>query len=187
MENNLTKIGWREAATGGLYLGLAWVAAIAIEYIAESGTGTGWLKFAALIFFIYFYTKRLSSHYKNGFSFGQSFGFIIKMMLFSGVVAGLGQYVFQNFVNPGYFQSIMDTMEETLVGTGFYSDDQAEEMIRTMSAAYKNPLVMVMGGILNMVLGGGLIGLVMSAFLRKAADPFAEDETPEAPASENDR
>lgn len=177
METNLKKIVWREAATGGLYLGLAWVAAIAVEYIAESGTGTGWIKFIALVALVYLFTRRVSARYTNGFSYGQSMGFIIKMMLFSGVIAGLGQYIFQNFVNPEYFQSILDTMEATMASMNIYTDDQLEMMIGSLASAYRNPLLMVLSGIFNMVVGGGIVGLVLSAFLKKPADPFASEET----------
>lgn len=183
METDLRKILWREAATGGLYLGIALVLVMVIGYTGkfdiEYSWVTGGLNFAALVGFIYVYTKKVSIYYlTTGFSYPQSMGFIIKMMLFTGIIAGLGQFVLQNVVDPQYYNEIVET---ALYNSGL-NDEQIEQAVSETSSMLKSPIIMIFSGALSMLVYGGLIGLVVSIFLRKAANPFAGQDNADEPA-----
>ena len=95
VDPNRKKLVWKEAATGGLYLGLALVAVMVISYLGRMDATLSWvpglLNFAALVLFILFYARKVSHYYAStGFYYPQSLAFILKMMLFAGVLAAIG-------------------------------------------------------------------------------------------------
>lgn len=113
VDPNRKKLVWKEAATGGLYLGLALVAVMVISYLGRMDATLSWvpglLNFAALVLFILFYARKVSHYYAStGFYYPQSLAFILKMMLFAGVLAGVGQFILQNYVDPSYYTSVID-------------------------------------------------------------------------------
>ena len=125
VDPNRKKLVWKEAATGGLYLGLALVAVMVISYLGRMDATLSWvpglLNFAALVLFILFYARKVSHYYAStGFYYPQSLAFILKMMLFAGVLAGVGQFILQNYVDPGYYTSVIET---TLKESGFKEED----------------------------------------------------------------
>ena len=64
VDPNRKKLVWKEAATGGLYLGLALVAVMVISYLGRMDATLSWvpglLNFAALVLFILFYARKVS-------------------------------------------------------------------------------------------------------------------------------
>ncbi len=167
MEPTLKRITWKEAATGGLFLGLAFIVIMIIGYIGKLDNNQPWitgaLNFAALIIFIFIYAKKISYiHGDNGFSYAQSMGFILRMMLCAGIIAGVGQFILQNYVDPEYYRDIFET--------ALLQQDLPENLIEEMKNSMwvlKNPILMIFSGIINMIIYGGLIGVVISAFVKR--------------------
>lgn len=83
------------------------------------------------------------------------------MMLFAGVLAGVGQFILQNYVDPGYYTSVIET---TLKESGFKEEDISLTM---ETGVMRNPIVMALSGAISMLLYGGMIGLVVSAFVKR--------------------
>lgn len=171
-ETNLKKAAWREAATGGLILGAIFIVIIVAEYFIRLEPSYAWvtgaLNFFSIIAVSYIYARKVSNMYgAAGFTYPQSIGFILKMMLFAGVLAGIGQFVMQTYVDPEYYRELI---ERTLTSQGF-SDELVNEAVEAMWTL-KNPLMMVFSGMLSMVVYGGLIGLFVSAFVKRPANPF---------------
>ena len=140
VDPNRKKLVWKEAATGGLYLGLALVAVMVISYLGRMDATLSWvpglLNFAALVLFILFYARKVSHYYAStGFYYPQSLAFILKMMLFAGVLAGVGQFILQNYVDPGYYTSVIET---TLKESGFKEEDISLTM---ETGVMRNPIV----------------------------------------------
>lgn len=175
--NRLKRIAWREAATGGLWLGLALSAITLFGYFTRFRLSVSWvtglLNFVALAGFILAYGRRMAAHYGPalGYSFAQSIAFTLRLMLFAGVIAGLDQFVMQVYVDPEYYREVFDATAEA-VGT---SVDEGQ-----MESVLHNPIAMAFSGILSMLLYGGLAGVVLAAFLKRPADPSAEPQNPES-------
>lgn len=161
----LKKAVWREAATGGLYLGLVLILIMVIGYLGRTNHSLDFvpalLNFAALILFIYFYARKVSRLYTTGFYYPQSLAFILKMMLFAGVLAGIGQFILQNYVDPTYYDKLI---ESTLKEGGF---DQQNIDLTMAAGVMKNPIVMALSGAISMLLYGGMIGVFVSAFVKR--------------------
>lgn len=181
MDKNLKKISWKEAATGGLYLGAVMVLLSAGDYLLRDTAVAllpGVLRFLAILTFSYHFTRRISYLYADdGFSFTQSIGFILKMMIFAGVIAGLGQCVMVNYVAPEYYYGILRDgfMTQTQSFGMNFSEEQLEALLKVYMPMIKNPLVMAVSGIFNMVIFGGLLGVMVSVFTKRPANPYAGD------------
>lgn len=180
MEKSVKQTVWKEAATGGLFLGVILAFVQFLSYWMRSAQGMTWLpgllNFIAIVALIYLYGKKVSALYgAEGFSYGQSMGFVIRMMLFAGVLSGVAQYVLQNFVAPEYYA---EQVELALLNAGF-SETMTDEMMNNMGML-KNPFLMIFSGMLSMLIYGGLVGLIVSVFIKRPADPFGGD-----PAGEN--
>lgn len=174
-EQNLKHISWKMAMTGGLLLGAALVAFMFLGYFMRDAASYSWivsmLEFAVLAGTIYWYAHKMAViHGAAGFSFGQSMGFIIKMMLFAGVISGIGTYLLYHVVAPEYYTNLM---EANLLKQGL-SESYVETTMKMM-AAMTNPIVMIISGILGMIVYGGVVGLVVSALVKRPADPFHGD------------
>lgn len=174
MEKNLKQIAWKEAATGGLYLGLIFIVTQFLGYALRSSQSSAWLpgllNFAALLTIPYIYAHRMAvARGAAGFTYGQSMGFILRMMLFAGILSGIGQFVLQNYIDPRFY---LEQFELALQKQGF-SETFTEQVMSNMWIL-KNPIMMIFSGMLGMLIYGGVIGLFVSAFVRRPADPFAD-------------
>ena len=116
--------------------------------------GAGPAEFRSLVLFIFFYARKVSHYYAStGFYYPQSLAFILKMMLFAGVLAGVGQFILQNYVDPDYYTSVIET---TLKESGF----KEEDISLTMET-------------------GVMIGLVVSAFVKRPPVSPAPKQEPD--------
>ena len=164
---------WQQALSGGLILGVALFAWDYICYLtgfqSSMSSLVQFLLMAAGI--IYFGGKlKVQRGPELGFPYGACFGFVLAMMLCTGVVYGVGQFFLQVVIAPEYYA---EAQEIILLNSGF-DESMVEQMsaIRN-SAIFKNPFTFMFGGIFSMIFLGGFIGLILSAFLQKSADPFA--------------
>lgn len=170
MSKEIKNREWREAATGGLILGLAFAA---INFLGYYITGedsalrmlTGLLPFLLIGVLSFSYARKISYLYADqGFTIGQSMGFILKMMLFAGVIAGFGNFLTIMTVDTGQYA---EAMKQGLAYMEM-APGEAEKAAQMFSVMIRNPIVMVFSGIISMALYGGLIGLVVSAFVKRA-------------------
>ena len=162
MEKNLSRTEWREAATGGLYAGLAYALLTIAAHAGRSMPGLVTILNAVSFFsfagFLYFYARRMAAYAGgDGFSYGRSLLFVLKMSLFAGVLAGVGQFVL---------------MVANMAGGGM-GEKEAEMAGSLGLKLMRNPLFAVFSGIFSMLIYGGLLGLLISIFVvRRPADPF---------------
>lgn len=103
MEKSFNSIAWREAATGGFYMGLTYAILAIAGHLMRSHTGVaslaGALGFFSIAGFLYFYSSRMAAlRGAAGFSFGQSMAFVLRMSLFAGILGGLLGLIVSLFV-----------------------------------------------------------------------------------------
>ena len=170
-EKTLKKIFWTEAATGGLILGLAMCALSFIAYWFRLTLGYSTLmsvvQIVVIALVLFFYGRRVSvSRIETGFTYAQAMGFTLAMMVFTGILYGVGEYILQIKVDPEYFEQLF---KDTLYRAG--GDTEAvKELVRAreeMGDSMRNPLSMVFAGIFTMMLYGGFVGIVVSIFLKR--------------------
>lgn len=94
------------------------------------------------------------------------------MSLFAGVLAGVGQFVLVNWIDPEGFREQFDLMVANMAGGGM-GEKEAEMAGSLGLKLMRNPLFAVFSGIFSMLIYGGLLGLLISIFVvRRPADPF---------------
>ncbi len=171
----LNKIEWREAATGGLYLGIVYAAlSIATRYLQANQqlvSVISAVSFFSVAGFLFAYATRMSRHYGNqGYTFLQSMRFILKMSMFAGIIAGIGMFI-QNKIAPETIRQQLEVMRDLYIGKGWDAQliDQSVSMTEQLML---NPLFVVIGGIGSMILYGGLLGIIISLFVRRRNTGF---------------
>lgn len=170
MERSLSRTEWREAATGGLYAGLAYALLTIAAHAGRSMPGLVTILNAVSFFsfagFLYFYARRMAAYAGgDGFSYGRSLLFVLKMSLFAGVLAGVGQFVLVNWIDPEGFREQFDLMVANMAGGGM-GEKEAEMAGSLGLKLMRNPLFAVFSGIFSMLIYGGLLGLLISIFVR---------------------
>lgn len=173
LEKSPSKMLWHQALTGGLILGAALFAWEFIVYL------TGMQSFASSLIqvvilaagIVWFGNKlKIQRGPELGFSYGTSFGFVMALMLCAGAVSGVGEFFLQVVIAPEYYE---EAYEIALLNTGFDESLLEQVMDIRKSGLFKNPLTFMFSGVFALVFLGGFIGLILSAFLQKPADPFA--------------
>ena len=174
----LNKIEWREAATGGLYMGVVYAAlSIASRYLQANQqivSVISAISFFSMAGFLFAYASRISRQYGvQGYTFFQSMRFILKMSMFAGVIAGIGMFI-QNRIAPEIIQQQLEVMRDFYIDKGWDAQliDQSVSMIGCLPVSklppsQLNPLFVVFGGIGSMILYGGLMGIIVSLFVRR--------------------
>lgn len=171
-QKNLSKIFWTEALTGGLIVGIGLFVWELIGYwlnLPEKHSGVvSFVQFVILIAGIIYFCRRLRDFRGQaiGFPYTVVFGFILSMMLFTGIVYGAGQFFLQAVIAPAYYDGIF---EATIVNSSF--DENLTELMLSMRPMMKNPFIMILSGIFSFVIYGGLIGLLAAAFLQRPPAP----------------
>ena len=144
MERSLSRTEWREAATGGLYAGLAYALLTIAAHAGRSMPGLVTILNAVSFFsfagFLYFYARRMAAYAGgDGFSYGRSLLFVLKMSLFAGVLAGVGQFVLVNWIDPEGFREQFDLMVANMAGGGM-GEKEAEMAGSLGLKLMRNPL-----------------------------------------------
>ena len=181
-EKKLSNVFWTEALTGGLTIGVALFVWELIGYwfdmpMKSSGLAS-FVVFVLLLGGIIFFCRRMRELRGPalGFSYGEVFGFTMGMMLFTGIVCGIGTFFLKVVIAPEYFNEVL----EASLWSSNLSEDMIEQALEMQqSSLMSNPAVHVVSGLLSMCVYGGLIGLIVAAFMKRPADPFAENNTPD--------
>ncbi|MDR2936022.1 MAG: DUF4199 domain-containing protein [Rikenellaceae bacterium] len=183
--SELKKTFWNEAATGGLILGLLMFGLSYVVYVLDwaisHGTIVSFLQVLLMGGVIWAMGTRMTRFRGPvlGFPYGQSMKLVLAIMFFAGIIHGLGEFLLQMVIAPEYFKHLY---EEALLNSGQSEAvvEQAMAMREKIEVYLKNPLVMVLSGILTMCFMGGIVGMILSIFLKKKPDVFAEEEQADA-------
>jgi hypothetical protein len=181
-QRNTSQLFWQQALMGGLILGIVLFVWDLIGYWLDlpGGASAGiasLVQFALLIAGIIYFTQKLREQRgpAAGLSYGQAFGFVLALMLCSGVVYGAGLYFLQAVIAPDYYRQItLAALESSSYAPLMRANPDMERM---MFAMLTSPVFYLFAGVVTLMIYGGLIGLVACAVLRRPADPFA-DESP---------
>ena len=168
------RIFWSRAANYGLLLGLA-VFAVSLLSWAFKLENSAWISeamlFAVLLGGIWITAGlNVEASGEQGYSYGRSVGFVFALMLFTAVVAGVGDFLLRAYIAPEYYLEQLQRAFDMVAasGGGLPSTMQTLDTARKMSEELMtNPMFLIFSEMINLGIKGGFLGIVMSAFLKK--------------------
>lgn len=167
------KIFWTAAMKGGSVIGLA-VAALQLTRISLGlGVWMNALSLAVFALLLYGFTRKIaaSASAPEGFPYGRCMGFVLAMMLFTGVIVGFANALMNNFLLREEVARLVDA--QMLPFQDMLPQAQFDAVYDTTYAAMFNPLALVLSGIFVYCIQGGVIGLFTSALAQRKPDMFA--------------
>ena len=174
------KMFWTEAMKGGSIIGLV-TASLQLVRLSFAAPRS-WIEWVSILVFallLYGFTRRMAGRAsaRDGFPYNRCMGFVMAMMLFTGVIMGGATALMYNFlVRDAVVMSIDTIMGEM---RGLRTQDQLDTTYDSLYRAMFNPLLLVVAGVITYLVQGGLIGLFTSAVAQRKPEPFApagEDE-----------
>ena len=168
---------WQSASTWGLICGVALFVVSLISWACKfEAKQMGWpielMHFAVicpLILYTGFRNARLCG--AQGYSYGRAVGYLFAMLMFAGIVYGVGRFLMVNFIAREYYDVINAKAIETIAAA--YQGTPMAEQVHTMARWMTNPIWLIVIGVLEMVVKGGVLGLVLAAFVTRKPDFFA--------------
>ena len=170
------KIFWTEAMKGGTVMGLV---AAALQLTRVSLALGGWMSILSLVLFIlltYGFTRRIAgmADAREGFSYGRCMGFVLAMMLFTGVIFGFASALINNFLIKEAVTEAIDLQMATM--QDLLPQAQFDMVYDALYSAMFNPLVHVICYVIGYFIQGGNIGLFTSAMAQRQPDPLAGND-----------
>lgn len=165
------KTFWKNALNWGSLLGVVlFVISLAWALLGLKSGFSDTVLTVAVVASVIFVSGRQNAALADraGYPYVRAFGFVLATMLFAGVVCGIGGWFLQNIIAPEYYET---QRAAALAAAGA----QAEQAAGMMAGFMKNPLVMLFSGVFGTVFMGGLIGLVVCAFVTRKPDIFAAE------------
>ena len=196
MNNNFWNDALRSGAILGLVMGLSRVFESYMLYISDmKGVNTllviEWLAAAAVfVYLLYRFSKQRSMRFseREGYSYGQALSYLLMESILTGVIVGVAEFCFNQIVGydaiiAGYI-SLIDEYGEMVASAGVPASSMQvlEQLKVTMRDAQEPTILNNVFSALNLYfMTGGILALLISAFVKREANPFAEDKQ-----SEND-
>ncbi len=173
---------WRNAANWGFLLGLAVFLWALVVWGLRWEPANGWLAeglLALILMAAIWITGRKNASLTGdaGYSYGEAVGFVFALMLFAGIVSGVGQFVIYTYIAPEYYADLIGDMFDRAVAEGndIVNQTGLDKMKSLMISFTHNPFVMIFSGVFDLAVKGGFLGLIFGAFLKRL---------PEAPRTE---
>ncbi|GHV00693.1 hypothetical protein FACS1894159_06940 [Bacteroidia bacterium] len=166
---------WGDAARAGGVLGLVIAAfAFAVQYMGfgERSDGVaGMFNLAAAAITIWVYGRQRAIRYADrGFSFGNSLGYTLAMMLFAGFLFGVGQWVIFTWIIPEqYALTVAQAVEKSRVLLESFPTEQTDAAIAMAKKLSTNPLYIIFTYMIYMEVNGLLVGVLAALLLRTEA------------------
>lgn len=134
------------------------------------------LHVAIFVTLIFLFTKRRSVLYgEAGYTFGDGMKFIFFLSLLAGVLAGAYDIIARNWLFPGLYREMADTMMATMAQMKL-STDQLLELKESFEKTLFSPLYVVGSDVLGVALRGLFFGLFVAPFTRREANIFSQSE-----------
>ncbi len=172
---------WQTSSNFGFLLGAALFAMNIIGWALKFEANHSWmyefLMFIVICPMIIYTGKRNARNAgPEGYGYGRAVGFVFAMMIFAGIVYGVGRFLMINFIAPEYYAALNEKAIDSifLIYRSMPQFDNMLEMRDTMLGWLRNPFYLIFEGVLGLVIKGGFLGLVLCAFVYKKPDIFAD-------------
>ena len=174
MESNKSQI-WKSTMNSGAILGLGLIIHSVLLYVFDLSMVSGFTYISYLIILggIIYGTKIYRDNILGGsISYSHALGTGVLITLFGGIISGFYQLIFVTYIDPEYFNRMMETVIEQYQNAGF-DDEQIEQMIE-ISNYTRKPFYFLIMTILGSAIMGFIFSLLTSIFLKKENDVFAD-------------
>lgn len=168
----------KSAMQFGLTLGIALTVISLAVYVLElyEHQWINYLSTVVLIAGIVMGIKNRRNKELGGYiSYGSALGYGTLITLFASIISATLSMCYLAFIDDSFIQFTLDQQETQMYEKGM-ADEQIE-MAMEMTAKFMNPLWMGVMAVVMSTIMGFIISLIVAAFLKKDADPFAEDTT----------
>ncbi len=165
---------WNEASRCGAIVGLVNVAFELLKMIVPSvGFVFGLANFVISVYLLWrFASRRAKSFGNEGFSYGQSLGFIAAMGIFAGIVTGAWQILASNFLFVDKYEEIYNTVITAYSQTGVVDNATMASLTKMYRAMLFSPVAVLLTNIVGGALGYGFYGLFISIGTKREPDMF---------------
>ncbi|MGQ8335208.1 DUF4199 domain-containing protein [Sunxiuqinia sp. A32] len=118
------------------------------------------------------FTKRYRDINLGGqITFKDAFLFGLFIVVLSTVITSLYNYIFHNFIDPGYQERVMTSMQDKvyqMMSSKGVPEAQIEETLNQMAAQEKpTPLQLLRQSVIFGLIGGSIMSLISSAIIKK--------------------
>ena len=112
----------------------------------------------------------VNTKWEEPYTYGRSLSFIFMTTALAGVAWGVGTFTIAAWIAPEYYAELINQQLDAMLLQA-KADDTLIEMVDGMRGAgikaMRNPFVCIFSGVLNLVMYGGMFGIVMAALLRQ--------------------
>lgn len=164
---------WSDASRGGAIVGLTSIVLSTLGILFTKMAGMlSFVSVVVVIYLLFYFTRRRSMLYtKEGFTYGQSLGFIVAMSIFAGIIAGAFQIVASNWLFTAHFEETYKVLMSTLAQAGI-SGEEMELTAKMYRSMLFSPMPALLWSIVGSVIGYGFYGLFISIGTKREPDMF---------------
>ncbi len=169
----------REAATGGLVLGVVLFITEFASYLAKGDqtvkTVISFVNVGLISYILYYFARRYADIRGNmGTSYGVAFGYILIVSLFGGVIYGTLYYILTNFIDPAFYEQLG---RDAIINAKNVSNDEKELALKIFKESTSNPFIVIVSAIFGTTLGSAFVGLAVAAFAKRNEVIEIDDES----------
>lgn len=118
------------------------------------------------------FAHRYFKQHNNGFmTYGQGVAIGVIIGLIYGVLAGVFGYIYMNFLDPGYIESVRAYTEETMANFNL-PDEAVEKAMADITIEKMGSPLSIAKTMLGGAVGGLILSLIISAFTKHTRPEF---------------
>lgn len=177
------KIYINELLTGGFVTGLLYSLQVFGSYLMNGQSKYNWVFIMygiAVLAGCQIYFGRRVAALKDvngkGYTYLNGLGFSIKMMLLSGIVFGFASWLLQTVIEPAYGELLTRNMVQASLSTIANPTEDQISSIKSMTAAMMTIWGMIGLGMFSLLLNGGFVALITSAFVKRQPNIFTQND-----------
>jgi hypothetical protein len=169
---------WKSNLTNGLILGLVGVVYSLIVYFLDLTFNSyqGYVGMVVQLGVLYFLLKSYRDNFRHGqITYGQSVGAGVIIFLYYGIIIAIFTYLLYTVIDPGLVKKSLAFAEETMLKKGV--PQAAIDAGMAMQEKIMKPAIMAPLSLFGSMLGGTIISLIVSIFIKHEGNPLID--TPE--------
>jgi len=166
---------WKLNLTNGLILGLVGIVYSLVVYFMDLSFNQvqGYLFLVIEIGLLYFLLKSYRDNFLHGqITYGQSFGTGMIICLYYSIIMAIFTYLLYTVIDTGLLAKQLAFTEETMLKKGLPQASIDAGM--AIQAKIMKPAIMAPISILGNMIGGAILSLIVSIFIKKEGNPLID-------------
>lgn len=166
---------WKANLTNGLIMGLTGIVYSLIVYFLDLtfNKAQGFVFIVIQLGLIFFLLKSYRDNYLHGqITYGQSFGAGVVIFLYYAIIMAVYTYLLYTVIDSGLVDKQLAFAEEAMVEKGL--PQASIDAAMSIQAKMMKPAIMAPFSILGSMIGGVIVSLIISIFVRKEGNPLVD-------------